>query len=57
MKTTKEIEERITLLKFKLKSEIELYDALGNQGIDSSKFINKTQGEIKALKWVLNISK
>lgn len=60
MKNKNEIEERITKLQSKLKSEIELYDnmsqidMLSNQGNNASKFIYKTKGEINALKWVLN---
>ena len=60
MKTKKEILERIKKLEKKQQSDKDLYRSLEQIDMQSMagnvmrKNLNRTQGEIKALKWVLN---
>lgn len=56
MKSEAEIRTKLTKLKKKLKSEEELYGGIQSRELQRGayKFIARTKGEIKSLKWVLN---
>jgi len=60
MKGKEEIEERLNILHHKLVVERQVYselnqiDMLSSTGSQGLKHINRTKGEIKALKWVLS---
>ena len=56
MKSEPEIRTKLTKLKKKLKSELKLYSSIQDNEIQRGayKFIAKTKGQIKSLKWVLN---
>lgn len=59
MKTEVEIKVQIDILEQKLETEKTLYremgqiDMLSSSGNQCRKFISKTEGQIKALNWVL----
>lgn len=61
MRSEKELKDKLTKLERKLETEKILYSAMhqidmqSSSGSSSLKFINRTKGEIKTLKWVLNI--
>jgi hypothetical protein len=62
MKVEKEIVDELSRLESKLQIELELYRSMNQIDMQSGcgnsalKAINKTKGQMKALKWVLNIN-